>query len=51
MTDLLGRIEQQQSQAKARIPDNRMLILITICLVILLVCSVIGIVIFSMLPQ
>ena len=52
VTNLLGRIEQQQSQAKAaRIPDNRMLILITICLVILLVCSVIGIVVFSMLPQ
>ena len=52
VTSLLGRIEQQQSQAKAaRIPDNRMLILITICLVILLVCSVIGIVVFSMMPQ
>ncbi len=52
VTNLLGRIEQQQSQAKAaRIPDNRMLILIVICLVILLVCSVIGIVVFVMMPQ
>jgi len=52
VTSLLGRIEQQQSQAKAaRIPDNRMLILIAICLVILLVCTVIGIIIFSMMPQ
>ena len=52
VTNLLGRIEQQQGQAKsARIPDNRMLILITIFLVLLLVCSVIGIVIFSMMPQ
>ena len=51
VTNLLGRIEQQQGQAKAaRIPDNRMLILITIFLVLLLVCSVIGIVIFSMVP-
>jgi hypothetical protein len=51
VTNLLGRIEQQQSQAQAApTPDNRMLILITICLVILLICSVIGIVIFSMLP-
>jgi len=52
VTNLLGRIEQQQSQAKAaRIPDNRMLILITIFLILLLVCSVIGIVVFSMMPQ
>jgi hypothetical protein len=51
VTDLLGRIEQQQGQAKAaRIPDNRMLILITIVLAVLLLCSVIGIVIFSMMP-
>jgi hypothetical protein len=51
VTNLLGRIEQQQSQARAaRIPDNRMLILITIFLILLLVCSVIGIVIFSMMP-
>ena len=51
VTNLLGRIEQQQGQAKsARIPDNRMLILITIFLILLLVCSVIGIVIFSMMP-
>ncbi len=50
VTDLLGRIEQQQSQAKARIPDNRILILITIFLVLLLVCSVIGIVVFAMMP-
>jgi hypothetical protein len=51
VTSLLGRIEQQQGQAKvARIPDNRMLILITIFLILLLVCSVIGIVIFSMMP-
>jgi len=51
VTDLLGRIEQQQSQAKAaRIPDNRILILITIFLILLLVCSVIGIVIFSIPP-
>jgi hypothetical protein len=51
VNDLLGRIEQQQSQAKAaRIPDNRMLILITIVLAVLLLCSVIGIVIFSMMP-
>ncbi len=52
VTNLLGRIEQQQSQAKAaRIPDNRMLILIVICLVILLVCSVIGIIAFSLMSQ
>ncbi len=52
VTSLLGRIEQAQSQAKAaRIPDNRMLILITIVLTVLLLCSVIGIVIFSMMPQ
>ena len=51
VTNLLGRIEQQSQAKAARIPDNRMLILITICLVILLVCSVIGIVIFSMMPQ
>ncbi len=51
VTNLLGRIEQQSQGKAARIPDNRILILITICLVILLVCSVIGIVIFSMLPQ
>jgi hypothetical protein len=52
VTDLLGRIEQQQSQAKAmRIPDNRMLILIVICLVVLLFCSVIGIIAFSLMPQ
>ena len=51
VTNLLGRIEQQQSQAKAaRVPDNRMLILITIFLVLLLVCSVIGIIIFSVVP-
>jgi hypothetical protein len=50
VTNLLGRIEQQSQAKAARIPDNRMLILITICLVILLICSVIGIVIFSMLP-
>ena len=51
VASLLGRIEQQGQAKAARIPDNRMLILITICLVILLVCSVIGIVIFSMMPQ
>ncbi len=52
VTSLLGRIEQQHGQAKAvRIPDNRILILITIFLILLLVCSVIGIVIFSMMPQ
>jgi hypothetical protein len=52
VTDLLGRIEQRQSQAQAaRIPDNRMLILIVICLVVLLFCSVIGIVIFVVMPQ
>jgi hypothetical protein len=52
VTNLLGRIERQQGQAQAaRIPDNRMLILITIVLTVLLFCSVIGIVIFSMMPQ
>jgi len=51
VTSLLGRIEQQSQAKAARIPDNRMLILITIFLVLLLVCSVIGIVIFSMMPQ
>ncbi len=51
VTNLLGRIEQQSQTKAARIPDNRMLILITIVLTVLLLCSVIGIVIFSMMPQ
>ena len=51
VTNLLGRIEQQGQAKSARIPDNRMLILIVICLVILLLCSVIGIVVFSIMPQ
>ena len=51
VTNLLGRIEQQSQAKAARIPDNRMLILITIVLTVLLLCSVIGIVIFSMMPQ
>jgi hypothetical protein len=51
VNNLLGRIEQQQSQAQAApTPDNRMLILITIFLVLLLICSVIGIVVFSIMP-
>jgi hypothetical protein len=50
VTNLLGRIEQQSQAKAARIPDNRMLILITIFLILLLLCSVIGIVIFSMMP-
>jgi hypothetical protein len=50
VTNLLGRIEQQQSQAQAAPPDNRILILITIFLVLLLICSVIGIVVFSIMP-
>ncbi len=50
VTSLLGRIEQQSQEKAARIPDNRILILITIILILLLVCSVIGIVVFSMMP-
>lgn len=52
VTSLLGRIEQQHGQAAVArpIPNNRVFIIITICLILLLVCSVIGILIFSALP-